>query len=88
MTYLLKWSKIALEDLDKLPQNIIDRILKKLDQVIENPKHFIEGLSEMPVDKIRVGDYRILVDLIEKEKILLIRTLGHRKNIYKKYKTE
>ena len=88
MSYILQWSKIALEELEKLPQEIVDRILKKLDNVKENPKHFIEGLSEMSVDKIRVGDYRLLVDLIESEKTLAIRDLGHRKNIYKKYKTD
>jgi len=86
MSYELKWSKTALEDLEKLPSEIIDRIIKKIDIVKENPKHFIEGLSEMPVDKIRIGDYRILVDLLEKENILAIRALGHRKNVYKKYK--
>ena len=88
MTYLLKWSKIALEDLDKLPSEVVERIIKKLDQIKENPKHFIEGLSEISVDKVRVGDYRILVDLIEKENIIFIRTLGHRKNIYKRYKLD
>ena len=86
MSYIVKWSPLALEDFDKIPIDIAERIYKKLDKVKENPKHFIEGLTEAPVDKIRVGDYRILVDLFEKEKILAIRTLGHRRNIYKKYK--
>ena len=88
MSCQLKWSKIALESLEKLPTDIAERILNKLDQIKENPKHFIERLVELNFNKIRVGDYRILVDYLEKENIIAIRDLGHRKNIYKKYKTD
>ncbi|MBS3084202.1 type II toxin-antitoxin system RelE/ParE family toxin [Candidatus Pacearchaeota archaeon] len=88
MSYQLKWSNLALESLEKLPFEIAERILKKLDQVKENPKHFIEGLVGLDFKKVRVGDYRVLVDLLENEKIIAIRDLGHRKNIYKKYKTD
>ena len=87
MSYQLKWSKLALESLEKLPTEITERIIKKLDQVKENPRHFIKGL-QINVNKIRVGDYRILVDILENEKVIAIRDLGHRKKIYKKYKTD
>ena len=87
MSYQLLWSNLALESLEKLPFDISERILKKLEQVKENPKHFIEGLSGLDFKKVRVGDYRVLVDNLESQKIIAIRDLGHRKNIYKKYKT-
>jgi len=31
MTYLITWSNIALSELSKLPDDIADRIIKKLD---------------------------------------------------------
>jgi mRNA interferase RelE/StbE len=79
MSYKLKWSKLALENLRKLPHNIVQRILNKLDEIKENPAHFIKGLTEIKYNKIRIGDYRILVDLLENEKIIAVRDLGHRK---------
>jgi len=83
--YSIKWSKIALEELNKLPSEIVERITKKLDAVKENPFHFLEKLVNILGYKVRIGDYRVLIDVIGTEKILAIRTLGHRKNIYKKY---
>ena len=88
MTYLITWSNIALSELSKLPDDIADRIIKKLDQIKENPPRFIERLVSLSGSKLRVGDHRIILDIIEPEKIIAIRTLGHRKNIYKKYKTD
>lgn len=36
--------------------------------------------------RYRVGDYRIICKLIDKELTLLVVHVGHRKHIYKKYK--
>nr|WP_236829077.1 type II toxin-antitoxin system RelE/ParE family toxin [Bartonella sp. 11B] len=33
--------------------------------------------------RYRVGDYRILCDLYDKELVVLVLAVGHRKNIYK-----
>jgi len=41
----------------------------------------------MPEFKIRVGDYRIILLLDKANKRMNIQAVGHRKNIYKKYKT-
>ncbi len=32
----------------------------------------------------RVGDYRVIADIDENRKVIMIRTLGHKKNIYKR----
>ena len=34
--------------------------------------------------KLRVGDYRVIANILNKEKKVVVRSLGHRKNIYKK----
>lgn len=72
----------ALDFLKKLPKHTKKRILSKIESAAENPSHFLERLSGRPEYKIRSGNYRIIVDLIDNR--LLIRVIGHGKNIYDK----
>jgi mRNA interferase RelE/StbE len=83
--YTIKWRPKALEELRKLPRDIGTRILHKVEQAQENPEHFLERLVNDSGFKVRVGDYRIIIDLVKEEKVLAVRIVGHRKNIYKKY---
>jgi mRNA interferase RelE/StbE len=34
--------------------------------------------------KLRVGDYRVIYEIIRKEKTIVIHTIGHRREIYRK----
>ena len=82
-TYVLKYQ--ALRDLQKLPQEIQKRIIKKLDFFVESgePLSFAENLVNFEIGqyRFRIGDYRVIFDLDDERLIIL--TLGHRKNIYK-----
>lgn len=73
----------AKKDLKKLPQNIVDTILKKLYSIKENPLRYIERLKSSHLWKLRVGDYRVIMIINTKDKIINILKIGHRKNIYK-----
>ena len=84
MSYTIKWRKKSLDQLRKLPKEISKRIVIKINLARDNPKRFFERLVNDPGYKIRAGDYRTIVDIIEKENVIVIRTIGHRKNIYKK----
>lgn len=84
MTYSIKWREKALKELRKLSREIAKRIIRKVDDCKDNPKQFLERLKDDPGYKLRVGDYRVLIDIIEDQKILSVRLVGHRKNIYKR----
>lgn len=84
MPYNILWRPQALEQLRKLSKIIAFRIVKKVDTAKENPNHFLERLVGDPGYKIRVGDFRIIIDILEKEKTLAVRIIGHRKNIYER----
>ena len=73
----------AKKDLKKLPQNIVDTILKKLYSIKENPLRYIERLKSSHLWKLRVGNYRFIMIINTKDKIINILKIGHRKNIYK-----
>ena len=83
MSYNLIFDEKALENLERLPLLIKKRIFKKLQFAKDNPFHFFIRLEGRPDYKLRVGDYRIIADILEKEIKILVLYVGHRKNIYK-----
>ena len=77
MNYSVKVDKKAQDFLDKLPQNISLRIINKLEQIKENPFHFLEHY-EGEYYKLRIGDYRVLMDIDFQRKIIWIRIIDKR----------
>ena len=74
----------AKKELEKLPKNIVEIILKKLYSISDNPLRYIERLKKSPLWKLRIGDYRAILYLNTKENIINVLKIGHRKEIYKK----
>ncbi len=79
----VEWSRNSLDFLDKLDKEDSERIVKKIDEIKDNPLRFIKGLINKDFGKIRIGNYRLFVDFIIKEERLIIRSIKHRKNAYK-----
>lgn len=81
----IEWDPQAREFLRKLPKNIAQRIYDKVDQEIKaNVEHFLETLVNIPCYKIRIGDYRLFVDYYKNNDLLVIRSIRHRKDAYKR----
>lgn len=70
--------------MNKLDNKIKKRIWDKLQECKINPFQFLKPLVQIKGFKLRVGDYRIIIDVQEKIKILYVEKVGHRKNIYEK----
>ena len=83
MTYSVKLSKNAEKFLDKLPKNIALRILNKLEEIKDNPFRYLE-YYEWEGYKLRIGDYRALIDVDFDRKILFVRIIDKRGRIYKR----
>lgn len=80
--YSLIFDKKALEQLNKFEKDIKERIWNKLQACKENPFHFLEHLEEIDGFKLRVGDYRAIVDVDKSTQIIKVLKVGHRKNVY------
>ena len=84
MRYFLK--PTALRDLKKFPKSIQKRIIGKLDFYASSPDplDFAEIIHDKSLGcyRFRIGDYRIIFDLIKNDIIILV--IGHRRDIYKK----
>ena len=83
--YRIVFDDKAIDFLEKLPNNIRKRILKKIFSTKENPFHFFERLDGRPEYKLRVGDYRVIAEIDRSEIRILVLLIGHRKNVYDKH---
>jgi mRNA interferase RelE/StbE len=82
--YSVIWSPKSKDDLAALPKETVKRIIERVEQVKYTPYHFAEHLTDIQAWRLRVGDYRVIMDINEKNKTISILKVGHRKNIYKK----
>ena len=68
----------------KLPRLISKRILEMIQNFEENPfNENLKKLAGQPYFRIRIGDYRVILDIKKKELIILIIKVTHRKHIYR-----
>ncbi len=81
--YIVVLSKQAIKQLDKLPDIIAEPILEAVSRLENNPRPpGCKKLKGRDSYRIRVGDYRIIYDIFDRELVVDVVALGHRKDIY------
>ncbi len=84
--YQIKWKRSATKELKKLPKDAVQRILRTVEQLSQNPRPV--GVKKIVGSKhscrIRVGNYRIVYSLVEEIFIVEIIRVRHRKDVYRK----
>jgi len=83
LTFKVVWSPKSKKRLNKLDEKIMVSIIKKVEDIKINPIRYLERLKRINAFKLRVGDYRIIIDLNQNKNELTVLTMGHRKDIYK-----
>jgi mRNA interferase RelE/StbE len=84
MSYEIIFSDLALKQLKKLDRRIQERIIAVLERIRIRPESYVSKLVGDPGYKIRIGDYRIIMDIKTNELIIEVIKVGHRKNIYER----
>ncbi len=84
MNFKLVYTKRAVKDIQSLDNNIKKRIGKTLIRHKEDPLKKAEKLTDFAFGtyKFRIGDYRIIFDIEDKDIVIL--RIGHRREIYKR----
>jgi len=83
MIFSINFSKKALKNLEKIHEPYYSTIKLAVYELVKEPKPFgCKKLKGRQGYRIRVGHYRIIYDIFEKELVIDIITLGHRKDIY------
>lgn len=78
------FTKLAEKDLDKLDAKLGSRILEKIAELTANPKpNSCKKLKNTNYYRVRVGDYRVVYEIDDKDKSVTIYKIRHRKDVYK-----
>ena len=84
LLYEVIFSQKAKKQLFKLEKVIQERIISALERIRIRPETYITKLVGDPGYKLRVGDYRVIMDIDKGNLLILVIKIGHRKNIYEK----
>jgi mRNA interferase RelE/StbE len=79
----VEFSELAAEKFRKLDRSVRDRIARKLRDTAEDPRRFLTRLASVEAYRLRVGDYRVIVDVDWDREIIHVLTLGHRSTVYR-----
>lgn len=84
MTFSISFRRQAAKQLAKIEEPLYARLKEAIINLSENPRPIgYKKLKGREGFRIRIGDYRVIYQIIESELIIEIVALGHRKDIYK-----
>ena len=85
--YSIVLSKKAQKQLDKFSDSIAFPILEQIAQLEINPRP--EGVKKLKGSsdayRIRIGNYRVIYEIVDNLLIIDVITIAHRKDVYENY---
>ena len=85
MSFQIVIARKAWKELSSLPKNSVRKISASIEKLSYNPRPVgckkLKGEEEI-LWRIRSGDYRIIYSVDDTVRIVEVRRIGHRKNIY------
>ena len=84
MRYRVILPKSVQKELNRLPDDVARRILARLRALESNPRPTdVKKLKGRPAWRVRVGDYRIIHEIHDRELMVIVVTIGHRREVYR-----
>ena len=84
MRFTVLIERPALKSLSKIPLDYRDRIIDAIRGLAEDPRPAgAKKLSGRKAWRIRLGSYRVIYEINGDELIVLVVTVGHRKDVYR-----
>ncbi|MFT4187346.1 MAG: type II toxin-antitoxin system RelE/ParE family toxin [Aeromicrobium sp.] len=85
MTHSVEFTSAAARQIKKLPRPARDRVLDAVDDLADDPRpHNSKKLKgEDTAWRIRVGDYRVIYDVLDDQLVVTVVRAGHRRDVYK-----
>ncbi len=88
MTWRIEFDPDALEELSQLDRGIQRRIIRYLRERIatsEDPRRFGKSLRGglQGLWRYRVGDFRLVCNIVEDRLVVVVLRVGHRKDVYR-----
>ena len=85
MSFTLVYSSRALKDLDKVSGAVRRRIITALGKLAEeeDPERSVKRLRDSPLYSLRVGAYRVILDIRREKIIIFVMKAGRRRTVYR-----
>jgi len=85
--YAFRWRERAVTQLTAIPQTAALTILRAMTPLGDDPRRPDANLKKLAGYqdryRLRVGDYRVIYDIIDAELVILVVGVGHRREIYR-----
>ncbi|MBO1351380.1 MAG: type II toxin-antitoxin system RelE/ParE family toxin [Hormoscilla sp. GUM202] len=85
MSYTVIVPKPVQKQLDRLPDDVRDRIIEKIVALAENPRP--QGVIKLKgydrEYRIRIGDYRVRYEIDDEESVVVLLHCQHRRDVYR-----
>ncbi|NIP22751.1 MAG: type II toxin-antitoxin system mRNA interferase toxin, RelE/StbE family [Phycisphaerae bacterium] len=82
--YRITIKKSAAKELEAIPKKDLPRIIKRIQTLAQNPRpDGSQKLSGKEQYRVRQGDYRIVYSIEDKDRIIDIFKIGHRREVYR-----
>jgi mRNA interferase RelE/StbE len=83
MPYQILLTKTATKQLDKLPNDIAEKLLNFIQSLEDDPRPIgCKKLKGREGYRVRQGNYRVIYDIFDDILIVEVVAVGHRKDIY------
>jgi len=84
MKYRIVLPKSVQRELDRLPDEVAKRVLVRLRQLETDPRPVdVKKLKGREAWRIRIGDYRVIYEIHDRQLHILVISVGHRRDIYR-----
>ncbi len=82
--YKITINKSAAKELEDIPQKDLRKIIKRIRSLARDPRPYgSQKLSGQERYRVRQGDYRIVYSIEDKDLLIDIVKIGHRREIYR-----
>jgi mRNA interferase RelE/StbE len=85
--YAFRWRERAVRELKAIPQTAALTILRAMTPLGDDPRRPDANVKKLAGYqdryRLRVGDYRVIYDVIDAELVILVVGVGHRREIYR-----
>jgi mRNA interferase RelE/StbE len=84
-SFNLHWRTSTKKDLRKIPRDMVPRIVAEVEKLTDEPlPHGSEKLTGSErTYRIRVGNHRVVYELLRDAKVVEIQRVRHRKDVYR-----
>ena len=85
MTWQVIWSEKSVKQLERIDTKNAQKIYDSVLNCMEDPFRVAMRLTNSPFYRLRVGNYRVILDLQQSKMIIFVVESDLRKRVYKKH---